>query len=82
MNYENCLHNNVTFVNGNSTSGGAIYWTGNNGNIVDSNFYNNTASSNGSAIYTEQTLNIENSEFIDNLANNTYSKIFSILIIK
>ena len=63
---------NITFINGNATEGGAIYWYGANGTINNSTFANNMAKQRGGAIYwygANGTIN--NSSFI----NNTASKL-------
>ena len=72
----NITGNNVTlqnfkFINGfGSDNGGAIYWTGNEGVINNSNFANNTANSTsnlgGGALYSSVKLSIFNSNFTNN----------------
>ncbi len=70
---ENVTIKNITFINGYYTSdgGGAIYWEGNNGYLLNCIFMNNSANE-GGAIYVDGAYNliIANSKFIENNATN------------
>ncbi|MDO5859145.1 right-handed parallel beta-helix repeat-containing protein [Methanobrevibacter sp.] len=62
---------NSTFEDNSAYDGGAVSWTGHNGQIIDSNFTNNNASNNGGAVrWSGIDGIIENSRFEDN--NATY----------
>lgn len=47
---DNVVIKNIYFVNGSNYEGGAVYWSGNNGTLTNSNFARNLGSS-GSAVY-------------------------------
>ena len=65
----NVVLNNITFVNGNSINGGAIYLHADNCIINNSRFEDNYASSNGGAIYSlNPHTTIDNCNFSDNHA--------------
>lgn len=80
---ENVILKNITFTNGNSTDyGGALYWQGDNGKIINCNFIDNIAKKYGGAIFwgddeyeytADQTIAkngiIINSNFISNKVN-------------
>ena len=42
---------NITFTNGNGDNGGAISWSGDNGQLINCTFTNNIATGNGGAVY-------------------------------
>ena len=64
---KNVVIKNITFINGKSNEGGAIYWNGNNGKLENSKFINCTASGEdptaGGAVYWKST---------NGLINNCY----------
>ena len=55
VNASNVIIKNITFVNGNSGHGSAVYWIGDNGQLINCNFTNNTAVKNGGAVYWGDT---------------------------
>ncbi|WP_067260195.1 right-handed parallel beta-helix repeat-containing protein [Methanobrevibacter cuticularis] len=66
----NVTFENITFKNGNSANGGAIY--NNQGNVTISNsiFSNNKADADGGAINNKGHISVINSIFINNIATN------------
>ncbi|WP_084269550.1 DUF11 domain-containing protein, partial [Methanobrevibacter curvatus] len=66
----NVTMNNITFINSNNSTYGAIYLNDSNLTIANSNFFNNTGF-NGGAIYT--TLNSNLFLLNDNFSNNSVS---------
>ena len=79
---ENVTLKNIIFTGGRSDYGGAIYWQGDNGKIINCNFTYNTATKYGGAVFwgddefegtADQTIAkdgiIINSNFISNKAN-------------
>ena len=68
---DNVVIKNITFLNGNSTFGGAICFSSSTGSVIDCYFINNTAD-NGGAIYADNTFSDStiNSTFINNSAKN------------
>jgi C1A family cysteine protease len=71
----NVTINNLVFINGNSTKGGAIYATG---QITLNNvtFINNNASRGGAIAHCDNVINCSNSRFIDNSAKERGPSIF------
>jgi predicted outer membrane repeat protein len=64
----NVTLSNLTFINGNSTNGGAIY---NNGilTVTDTTFAGNNATGYGGAIYNHHKLTVTDCTFIGNIAS-------------
>ena len=73
----NVTINNLVFINGNSTQGGAIYAAG---QIFLNNvtFISNNASRGGAIACYNMTLNCSNSRFIDNYADERGQSIYSV----
>ena len=68
INAENVTIQNLRLINGKTKgAGGAIYWTGTNGQVINSTFNNNTASDYGGAVYIDGG-NVTNCNFADNTA--------------
>ena len=65
----NCNISSLIFVNGKTSSGGAIYCTSSNISIFDCSFMNNTATNSGGAISCSSSNTISNCSFIKNTAN-------------
>ena len=72
---DNVVLRNINFNYGNAaTNGGAIYWTGKNGNMSYCNFFNNTAMTYGGAVYWNSLNgNVANVIFTDNAAKDDTS---------
>ena len=65
----NVVLKNLILVNANSPSfGGAVYWMGDNGNILNCQFENNKANDGGAVYYRGSNGIIENSTFLKNSA--------------
>ena len=68
---DNVLLDNLTFINGYyAGNGGALYWTGSNGSLINCNFIGNNATR-GSAVYTTNGVNasVVNCTFTNNYAS-------------
>ncbi|AMK15809.1 hypothetical protein [Methanobrevibacter olleyae] len=65
---------NIKFINANNTHddyGGAIYWKGTNGNIINCSFVNNHANGSGGAVdWAGDNGNLKDCSFVNNHANN------------
>ena len=67
---------NITFVNGNTTSsGGAVYFS-QSGRIINCNFTDNTATGDGGAVYFSNTGTVSNCNFTNNTATISGGAVF------
>lgn len=65
----NVILKNINIINGNATShGGAIYWEGLNGTVINCLFKDCSSPNSGGAILFKNSARIENSRFIGNRA--------------
>ena len=70
---------NIVFTNANSTDtliGGAIEWTGNEGNISNSRFINNTAINGAGILFLGSNVTLDYCDFIDNFAEYNGAALF------
>ncbi len=76
INATNVVLNNITFVNGKSMDGGAVY---SEGNLIinDCRFIDNVASEGGAVYVSLNTLKINNCSFINNIADGRGAAILS-----
>ena len=66
---KNVTIKNLILINGNATShGGAIYWTGDNGSLINSTIKNSISPNSGGAVLFKNTGSIMNSRFSGNTA--------------
>lgn len=66
---KNVIIKNINLINGNATShGGAIYWTGDNGSLINSTIKNSISPNSGGAVLFKKTGSIMNSRFTGNTA--------------
>lgn len=70
---------NIIFTNANSTNnliGGAIEWTGNEGNISNSRFVNNTAINGAGILFLGSNVTLDHCDFITNFAEYNGAALF------
>lgn len=67
---DNVVLKNLVILNGHAdSSGGAVYWNGENGRIIDCVFQNSKSTYSGGAVYMVNPTIITNSKFINNSAS-------------
>ena len=69
INASNVILKNIKFINGYySRDGGAVYWGGNNGSLINCTFVNNSASNGGAIYWYGENATLSGSIFINNSA--------------
>ena len=67
---KNVVLKNIIIINADhDSSGGAVYWSGSDGKIIDCSFKDCISHNSGGAAYLKNSINVINSTFIGNSAN-------------
>ena len=76
VNASDVVIQDIVFTNGADTTGGAVYWTGENGKLTNCNFTNNTAYDGGAVYWKDNNGTLTNCNFTTNNANQNGGAIY------
>lgn len=80
INAANVVIKNIKFINGNGDFGGAVFWKGGDGNLINCSFVGNNANFGGAISWKGKNCNIIDCSFINNSAIKNAGAIYLDLV--